>query len=695
MSDDEAVAPPSDAPAGASRERLRIDVEDLVAEAPGISPPRASGSRLRVLAPIDPVDAGRLCATKERMTIGRGPDCDLVLDHPSVARRHAVIRLRNGSATIEDVSASTGVRVNGERRRRARLCPGDQLAIGPFRVLFDGHELVERAARTLGLPIVADGVAMDIEDATILQPLELRLQPGELVAIIGESGAGKSTLLKALAGVTRPTRGHVRVGGEDVSQRLSELGYVPQFDIVHDQLTVAEALDYAAQLRLPPDTAPAERIERVGEVIEQLGLAERAHARVAVLSGGQRKRVGVGMELLHRPGALFLDEPTTGLDPGLERRMMQLFRRLADAGQTVALVTHATASLALCDRAIVMGRGGHLRFDGTPDEALAHFGVTQFEDVYVALDEQDAAPRSLPAAAAGRRRPLPPLSTPRAQRSVQQPIGYQTVVLSRRYATLLLRDRRHVRAALLQVPVLGLLTALLFHTGVFNRADGDPSVPLYTAKSAQLLFLMVTIAVWMGAVNAAREIVKERHVLARELAVGVQVRAYLASKLIVLLSLLTAQTLLFCVIVLALRPLHESGSGLRLTAVLVLSSWVAVLCGLAVSAWASSEDQATSVIPLLLVPQLLLGGAIVPLAEMTDVMQVVAALVPARWSYAAAGHAIDLNGRIAADREFAAASHYGPQFFGLPFVAFVVIASCFAAGLFTLLVRQLSPRAAL
>jgi ABC-type multidrug transport system ATPase subunit len=675
-------APP---PAPGAGGRVQITAAELV------DPPSAPAvTRTRVLVPVEQVDAGRVRTGAERFTIGRGGECDLVLDHPTVARLHATIVSGPGGPRVETAGAGA-LAVNGVRTRAARLAVGDCIAVGPFRIVYDGHELVQPATAA-GLGVGALGVAMEIGSTTILHPTDLRLRPGELAAIIGESGAGKSTLLKTLAGVTQPTHGRVLVGGEDVSQRLGELGYVPQFDIVHDQLTVTEALGYAARLRLPSDTSRAERDARVAAVVEQLGLSDRATTRVGVLSGGQRKRTGVGMELLHRPGALFLDEPTTGLDPGLERRMMHLFRGLADGGQTVALVTHATASLMLCDRVVVMGRGGHLRFDGTPDEALAHFGVTQFEDVYVALDAAEQAPRPAAPAHAQGRRPLPPLSAPRARRPVQQPLGYQTRVLASRYATLLLRDRRHVRSALLQVPVLGLLTALLFGSGVFNRVGDGPTSP---GKVATLLFLMVTIAVWLGAINAAREIVKERNIVARELAAGVTVPAYLASKLIVLLSLLTAQVLLFTTIVLTLRPLHEGGgAGLQLAAVLVLASWIAVLCGLAVSASAATEDHATSLIPLLLVPQLLLGGALVPLTDMTGAMQAIAALVPARWSFAAAGHAIHLTQRIAEDRASAAASHYGPHFFGVSLPVYAGICALFAAGLLGLLVRRVSPRRA-
>lgn len=650
-------------------------------------------TQLRPLAPITPVDAGRIRAGGATFSIGRAVDNDLVLDHPTVSRHHALIRSAEGRAMIEDRGSAAGLRVNGEATRRAALEPGDQIAIGPFRILFDGTELVQRSAAS-GLPILAAGVEVRVPIGLILHSTDLQLRPGELVAFVGESGAGKSTLLKALAGVDRPTGGRVLAGGEDVCARLSEIGYVPQFDIVHGRLTVTEALDYAAQLRLPADLSADERGRRVAEVIDQLGLSERAGQLVDRLSGGQRKRVAVGIELLHRPGALFLDEPTTGLDPGLERRMMELFRSLASSGQTVALVTHATASISLCDRVVVMGRGGHVCFDGTPAEALTAFGVESFDEVYVKLADGDAAAiaaqrasRSVQQAPA-----LPPVLAERARAAITQPTGHQIRVLASRYAKLMTRDRRHLRSALIQVPILGLLTALLFSSTVFQRL-GSTVGPhqLATAKAAQLIFLMVTIAIWLGAINAAREIVKERSVVARELAVGVRIPAYLASKLVVLLVLALAQTVLFAAIVLVLRPLHEAGGGgLRLIAVLVISSWIAVMMGLVVSALAASEDQATGVIPLLLVPQLLLGGAIVTIHEMPGVMKLISALVPARWSFAAAGHAIHLQQRIAEDPQFSRASKYGPSFFQLRFSLFIFIALIFAGVLFALLVRRLN-----
>jgi ABC transport system ATP-binding/permease protein len=634
------------------------------------------------LAPITPVDAGRLRATKDVFTIGRGIECDLTLDHPTVARLHAIVRVKPGRAIVESQESSTAVRVNGRPVRRSPLQPGDQIAVGPFRIVFDGDDLIERAAAN-GLPVSALGVAFAIGGVTILQPTELHLRPGELVAIIGESGAGKTTLLKTLAGVMPPTTGRVVVGGEDVTARLSEIGYVPQSDLVHDQLTVREALDYAAQLRLPPDTSREERAARVQDVITRLALADRADNRVASLSGGQRKRASVGTELLHSPGVLFLDEPTTGLDPALERRLMDVFRGLAATGQTVALVTHATGSISLCDRVVAMAAGGTVCFDGTPDALLAAFGADTFDEVYSSIGS--ATGRYVALAPEPRR--LPRIVAPTA-RPFQQSAARQAAVLTSRYARLLFRDRRLVRITLLQVPLLGILTAQLFAPGVFNRSGAE----LFAGKAAQLVFLMVTIALWLGSINAAREIVKERSVLARELAVGVGVGAYIASKLTVLFLFAVAQTLTFSVLVLVQRPLHEPGSVLvELLAVLVLSSWIAVLLGLLVSAYATSEDQATAIIPLLLVPQLLFGGAIVSLEDMSAPMRALAGLVPARWSFAGSGNAIDLQERLTEDPRTQAGHHYGPDFFTLSFGRFLLVSLVFGAvllGLLRLLIRR-------
>ena len=246
------------------------------------------------------------------------------------------------------------------------------------------------------------------------------------------------------------------------------------------------------------------------------------------------------------------------------------------------------------------------------------------------------------------------------------------------------------RVGWITLSILGLLTALLFSHGVFSRTPGS----MHTGKSAQLIFLMVTVALWLGSINAAREIVKERDVFSRELAVGVRIPSYIASKLVVLFAFSAIQVSLFSLIVVVFQPLHESfNRAFLLWAVLVVTSWIAALLGLIVSASASSQDQATAIIPLLLVPQLLLGGAIVTLKDMSIPIHGLAELIPARWGFAAAGSAIHLQERIAADPTFQQVNSYGSTFFQTSFFEFLVVMTAIGAVLALLLRHLLQPDA--
>lgn len=222
----------------------------------------------------------------------------------------------------------------------------------------------------------------------ILDGVTLAVLPGECVGLLGPSGSGKSTLLKACCGLTRPAGGQVLLDGQDLHQHRaawrSRIGYVPQDDIIHAELSVKRALGYAARLRLPPET-PAHELEAVvTRAIQQVGLADRANVRISKLSGGQRKRASVAVELLTRPAMLFLDEPTSGQDPHLEEAMMQLFRQLAANGTTVMVTTHAMANIELLDLVAIV-HSGRLVYYGPPTELLDFFETRAYEGVFKRL----------------------------------------------------------------------------------------------------------------------------------------------------------------------------------------------------------------------------------------------------------------------------------------------------------------------
>src|SRR3954447_5791877 len=238
----------------------------------------------------------------------------------------------------------------------------------------------------------AVNVSQHVGARQILQELSLSIEPGELVAIAGGSGAGKSTLLEILAGLQPPSAGKVRHDGFARGARAaadSRIGYVPQDDIIHLEMPLRRTLRYAARLRLPAGTTGAEADRVVEETMRDLDLADRADVPVRALSGGQRKRASIAVELLTRPRLFFLDEPTSGLDPATAADVMRLLRRLTQRGVTVVLTTHEPAGIDVCDRVVFLARDGHLAFIGSPTGARSYFKVADLAEVYERLAQQD------------------------------------------------------------------------------------------------------------------------------------------------------------------------------------------------------------------------------------------------------------------------------------------------------------------
>jgi ABC transport system ATP-binding/permease protein len=603
------------------------------------------------------------------LRVGRAPDNDVVLEEPNVSWHHAEIR-PGEPPRIVDLGSRNGVRLN-ERliRGEERLEPGAIAGIGPFALRVDHGELVvsdERGAR-----LTAAGISVKVGERTILQPTYLRVAPGEFVALIGASGSGKTTLLKCLAGVKDPSSGQVLVGTDPVDLRLTEVGYVPQTDVLHDRLTVRETLMYTARLRLPSDTSRAECAVAVDEVLDELRLGEHAETFVDRLSGGQRKRLSCGVELIGKPSTVLLDEPTSGLDPPLERRLMSTLRQLSDGGRGIVVVTHATSSLALCDTVAVMGEGGHLLFAGSPRECLERFGVGNYDEIYGAAELVDPAAPPAPGPTAAKRKG--PTISLLAGRSLLR----QSATLIGRYAHTLGRDRRTIAALLGQAPLIGLLLSLLYPRGVLALPDTSPT------RSAQFMFLLVTAALWLGLIDSCREIVRERAIILRELAVGVRLDAQIVAKTVILFGVAAVQCVLLLAVAVALRPFHLSaGNVAEVLALLILTSWAMVGLGLLVSTVARSVDQATSVIPLLLIPQLLFGGALVAYDRMGPVIKVLADLSVSRWAFAGVGHVIGMNARLAGEPKAAASSGFGTEFFSLqPGVAALILLGFAAAAL--------------
>ncbi len=337
------------------------------------------------------------------LLLGRDPNCQIPLEHPTISRRHAEILTAGGGHSIRDLGSFNGTFVNG--RRILDLTPlrmGDVIQIGPYKLVYDGQAAQISTSLSRGHRLDALDLGFEVgNNFMILQHISLSVQGGEFAALVGGSGAGKSTLMKAMNGFQPANHGQMLVDGEPLYPNLDTyrtlMGYVPQDDIIHKALPVRTALWYAAKLRLP-DAMPQEIERRIADVLELVDMKAHAHKLVRVLSGGQRKRVSIAVELLAEPVLLFLDEPTSGLDPGLEKKMMYDLNRLADQGRTIVLVTHATANIEQCDHVAFLVRG-QLAYYGPPREAMSFFAAQDFADIYLKLSEEiDPAAGKHPAA---------------------------------------------------------------------------------------------------------------------------------------------------------------------------------------------------------------------------------------------------------------------------------------------------------
>jgi ABC-type multidrug transport system ATPase subunit len=353
---------------------------------------KESRTARREAVPIDVLFAG-----KKRLVVGRAPDCDVRLSHPSISRYHALVEKLPAGIRLRDLGSVNGVTVGGRRISDAiYVQEREHVGIGPFLFALAGGVLyMLDSSRSLRLEARRLEKVVRLpsgQSRKLLDNVNLVVEPGEFVCLLGPSGCGKSTLMDCLNGRRRATGGQVLANGEDFYRHYDNfrqsLGYVPQKDIVHIQLTVQRALFYTARLRLPVDTDPAELETRIEEVLKEMELVPHRETLVANLSGGQIKRVSLGAELLARPCLLYIDEATSGLDAGTEARMMRLFRRLADEGKSLLCITHNVDNVDRCHLIILLVRG-RLVYYGPPQDAPGYFGVRRLSEIYDRLAEKE------------------------------------------------------------------------------------------------------------------------------------------------------------------------------------------------------------------------------------------------------------------------------------------------------------------
>ena len=477
-------------------------------------------------------------------------------------------------------------------------------------------------------------------EVTLLDAVSFSVAAGELVAIVGLSGAGKTTLLDAMAGVAPTSAGSVRFDGIDLHANLRKfrgvIGYVPQDDIIHADLPLQRTLRYAARLRLPSSITSAEVDHAVRGAIDTVGLTKYADVRVGSLSGGQRKRASIAVELLTEPRAFFLDEPTSGLDPATSAELSAHLRELADRSATVVFTTHSAEDLALCDRVVFMAPGGRVGFVGTVDEALEHFGVSSVPELYRRLASVDTTTYAANSAGAA---PVPAAATHDVKR---QPVASgitQWGVLTRRTLETFVRNPLTLVILVASPALVVGMFALLFRPGAFDFQDPSPS------SMVMIGFWIVFAAFFFGLTYGLLQICTERAILRREHLVGLRLGAYVASKVTVLVPFLLVVVVAMLAV---LRLLDRLPSRPLLTYVsmavgLLLCAVAALGLGLLTSALVRSVAQATLALPMLCFPAVLFAGAILPVNLMARAGAVLSMMMPSRWAFEAVGH--DLGAR--------------------------------------------------
>ncbi|HME77732.1 MAG TPA: FHA domain-containing protein [Mycobacterium sp.] len=584
-------------------------------------------------------------------TIGRANDNDIVIQDVLASRHHAFLVQSPLGTEIRDAHSVNGTFVNGVRVGSAVLNDGDVVTIGNIDLVFTDGNLIRRteaATRSGGLEV--NGVHFKIDGKELLDNISLTARPGTLTAIIGGSGAGKTTLSRLIAGYTRPSAGSVTFEGHNIHAEYatmrSRIGMVPQDDVVHRQLTVNQALGYAAELRLPPDTSKQERAQVVAQVLEELDLTKHADTRVDKLSGGQRKRASVALELLTQPSLLLLDEPTSGLDPALDRQVMLMLRQLADAGRVVLVVTHSVSYLDVCDQILLVAPGGKTAFNGPPSQVGAALGTTNWADIFANVGaDPDEANRRFVERDGRRQSAAPALESPAdLGEPVHTDLLRQFSTIARRQVRLVISDRGYS----VFLAILPFLIGALSLTVKGPKPGLGPADPLGLAPTQpQYIMVLLNIgAVFMGTALTIRDLIGERPIFRREQAVGLSTTAYLLAKVFVFFVFATTQAAIATVIVRlgkgapTAHPPFFDNSTFSLFVTVAGTCVASAILGLMLSAVAQSNEQIMPLLVVSIMSQLVLAGGMIPVTGRAGLNQL-SWVTPGRWGYAAGASSID------------------------------------------------------
>lgn len=553
---------------------------------------------------------------KSKVIIGRSNDCDIILNNGSVSRKHAEVNKNsNGDYFIKDLNSLNGIFVNGRKIKGiTKISLYDKIFIGKLQLTLKGtaKDLSEELAIcTKGIQkIFINGKTT----TKILNKIDLAIPSKSLLAIMGPSGCGKTTLMNTLNGVSPATNGKVYLFGQELISNYeylkTQIGYVPQDDTIHRQLTVRQSLYYTAKLRLN-NLTDIEIDTKINKILDQLGVLHVKNNLISKISGGQRKRVCIALELLSDPLILFLDEPTSPLDPQTIEDFLNILKDLSSRGTTVIMVTHKPEDLEYMDEVIFLAKGGYPAYFGDSKSYKNYFGVKTAVAVFSLLSDPNWISKYK------NPRPVSKINKKENTRakSSNKSFFQQYLWLSRRYFKIKTNDRVNSIVMLLQAPIIAILICIIFD-------EISSAVPFITALSA----------IWFGTNNAAREIVSELSIFKRERMFNMDISPYILSKISVLAFFSIIQSAIF----IGILSVRYSSSDLvvynePIFAFIWMSflSVAATFLGLLLSASLSTAEKVMTVVPIVLIPQIMLAGLVAEIN--TIIVELISYLTFTRW----------------------------------------------------------------
>lgn len=503
--------------------------------------------------------------------------------------------------------------------------------------------------------------------------------PGKLIGIMGASGAGKTTLLNVMAGLVQPTKGQILVNGFDINSQKDRIhgviGYVSQDDLLIEELTVYQNLYYNAKLCFANFTEE-QLHKRVMEVLENLGLDQRKDLRVGnpldkTISGGQRKRLNIALELIREPAILFLDEPTSGLSSRDSENVIDLLKELSLKGKLIFVVIHQPSSdiYKMFDKMVIMDTGGFPAYYGPPVEAITYFkksthqidsnrgqcetcGNVNPEQIFNIIEAKVVDEYGQPTS---KRKISPPqwydlykerfkiVKVEDVKEEPPQSLDLpnklkQTLIFATRDTLAKLSNKQYLLINLLEGPLLALILAFIIKYK--SAPDGKDYIFRFNDNFPAFMLMSIIVALFMGLTVSAEEIIRDRKILRRESFLNLSWNSYLTSKLMILFTLSALQTFSFVLLGNLILEIEWSML-LPFWFILFSVSCFANVLGLNISSAFNSAVTVYVMIPLLLIPQMILSGLLFSFDKLNDLIStkgkvpIVADFMASRWAYEA------------------------------------------------------------